>query len=155
MGAASRPRRVRPRGTRQDGPPPSASTPDARKARGRAMQPSSPVPGPSSSPTVVEPSSAVPSGLGGPPHGAGRLVPKALGIGLGVGILSWLIGEAAENAFLPRTVPGRLPNGIPTRIITDSARSVASIRNVSLSSGLFGALLGLALGLAGGLGSRR
>ncbi len=118
------------------------------------MQPSSPVPGPSSSPTVVEPASAVLSDLGGSPHGGGRLVLSALGIGLGVGIISWLLGEAAEKAFSPRSVAGSLPNGIPTRIITDSARTVASIRNVSLSSGLFGALLGSALGLAGGLGSR-
>ena len=121
------------------------------------MQPSSPVPDPPSSPTVAEPDPAALSGLGGPlppPHGGGRLVLSALGIGLGVGIVSWLIGEAAEDAFSPRTIAGSLPNGIPTRIITDSARSVATIRNVTLSSGLFGALLGSSLGLAGAFARR-
>ena len=118
------------------------------------MQPSSPVPDPSSSPTGVEPDSAALSGPGDLLYGGGRLLLSALGIGLGAGIVSWLIGEAAENAFSPRSIAGSLPNGIATRIITDSARTVASIRNVSLSSGLFGALLGSALGLAGGLGSR-
>ena len=113
------------------------------------MQPSSPVPDPSSSPTSVETDAAALSYLGGYPHGGGRLLLSALGIGLGVGIVSWLIGEAAENAFSPRSIAGSLANGIATRIITDSSRTVATIRNVTLSSGLFGALLGSALGLAG------
>lgn len=118
------------------------------------MQTSSPVPDPSTSRTVAEPDSAASSGLGGSPDAGAGLLLSALGIGLVVGIVSWLIGEAAENAFSPRTIAGRLPNGIPTRIITDSARSVATIRNVTLSSGLFGALLGSALGLAGAVARR-
>jgi hypothetical protein len=74
-----------------------------------------------------------------------------LAVGLLVGVVSWLIGEVAEGAFAPRTVTATIRIGVQTQLITDTARAVATIRNVALSSGLFGALLALALGLTGGL----
>lgn len=90
-----------------------------------------------------------PPGGGSPPPDGPRTLLLAVGVGVAVGVLSWLVGEVAERTFTPKTVAATLRNGIKSQFITDRARSVASIRNVALSSGLFGALLGSALGLAG------
>src|SRR5262249_10344125 len=84
-----------------------------------------------------------------PPPAGPRTLLLAVGVGVAVGVISWLVGEVAERTFTPRSVPATLRNGRQSQFISDAARSVASIRNVALSSGLFGALLGSALGLAG------
>jgi hypothetical protein len=75
-------------------------------------------------------------------------------VGLVVGVLSWLAGEVAGRAFPARRVLTTNRLGVQALAATDRTAAEAEIKNVALSSGLFGALLGTALGACGGLGRR-
>src|SRR5262245_40984743 len=75
-------------------------------------------------------------------------------VGLVVGVLSWLAGEVAGHAFAARRVLTTNRRGVQVLAATDRTAADAEVKNVALSSGLFGALLGTALGAAGGLGRR-
>jgi hypothetical protein len=75
-------------------------------------------------------------------------------VGLVVGILSWLAGEATGHAFAPRRVLTTNRRGVQALAVTDRTAADAEVKNVALSSGLFGAMLGTALGACGGLGRR-
>jgi hypothetical protein len=77
-----------------------------------------------------------------------------LAVGLIAGVLSWLAGEAAGHAFAARRVLATNRQGVQALAATERTAAEAEIKNVALSSGLFGALLGTALGAAGGLGRR-
>jgi hypothetical protein len=74
--------------------------------------------------------------------------------GLAVGVLSWLAGEAAGHAFAARRVLVTNRLGFQAKGATDRTAAEAEVKNVALSSGLFGALLGAVLGACGGLGRR-
>lgn len=75
-------------------------------------------------------------------------------VGLVVGVLSWLAGEAAGHVFPARRVLVTNRMGFRGLGATDRTAADAEIKNVTLSSGLFGGLLGAALGAAGGFGRR-
>jgi hypothetical protein len=75
-------------------------------------------------------------------------------VGLVVGCFAWAAGEAALGAFAARRVPVTNRLGVSALAVTDRTAADAEIKNVALSSGVFGALLGAALGASGGLGRR-
>jgi len=96
------------------------------------------------------------AGGGDPGPGAGPRAPLGmmLAAGLVVGVLSWLAGEMARHAFPARQVLMTNRRGVQALGATDRTAAAAEVKNVALSSGLFGALLGTALGACGGLGRR-
>jgi hypothetical protein len=73
-----------------------------------------------------------------------------LGAGLASGIVSWLVGEVAYDAFAPATERRRIMAG-EQQIATPAARMVAATKNAALAFGLFGAVFAAAMGMAGGL----
>jgi hypothetical protein len=73
-----------------------------------------------------------------------------LGAGLASGIVSWLVGEVAYDAFAPATERRQIMAG-EQQIATPTARMLAGTKNASLAFGLFGAVFAAAMGIAGGL----
>jgi hypothetical protein len=96
------------------------------------------------------------AGGGDPGSGAGPRAPlgRMLAAGLVVGVLSWLAGEAARQVFSARRIQVTNRRGVQALGATDRTAAAAEVKNVALSSGLFGALLGTFLGACGGLGRR-
>jgi hypothetical protein len=113
-----------------------------------------PGPAPATGPSDDPSGTATGSGDSRPDGGrrAGRWT--TLAVGLVVGGLAWLAGEAAERAFPARREWATNRLGVRTLGVTPRTAADAGIRNVALSSGLFGGLLGAALGAAGALGRR-
>ena len=95
--------------------------------------------GPPSSPTVAD-----------APLRAGRVCAYVLAAGVAAALASWGLGEAATDAFRPKTrvVQG---SGGPMTIASPAELMATQSKNAALAYGLLGAVLGAALGLAGGL----
>jgi hypothetical protein len=80
----------------------------------------------------------------------GRLVAWALGAGLLAGVASWLIGEAAFNAFRPPYQAQHVMGQVIMKA-TFADQSAADSKNATLAFAVLGGLLGIALGMVGGL----
>jgi len=85
-----------------------------------------------------------------PAASTGRLGAWALGAGLLAGIVAWLIGEAAYNAFRPPYAAQHVMGQVIMKA-SFADQSAADSKNATLAFAVLGGLLGTALGMAGGL----
>jgi hypothetical protein len=70
------------------------------------------------------------------------------------GLVSWLAGELALNAFQPRLFKIQVLGGATFVQPTTQSQNAADFKNATLAYAILGGMTGLAMGLAGGLAGR-
>jgi hypothetical protein len=85
---------------------------------------------------------------------AGRIWAFALTAGVAAGLISWVGGELAFEAFKPRLFNVPSPVGGATLQPTVASTNVAEFKNAILAFAILGCVTGLAMGFSGGLAGR-